>query len=162
MPQWIPSSPWARHGPRWMWLGQMKVKSYPWLTVTSVSPSRFPNIQSSAYRCDLDLTFQGQFKELEMAAKERAYMISYPLSIVTITRFCTVFKIQSSKDQWVTDLTSPGHFRSKPMAPFERASMTSYSTLMVTIDLSASVSKLQPSEICLKYAWPRFDLERTL
>ena len=56
------------------------------------------------------------------------------------------------------DKVSPGNSRWQQLAPFERASVTSYSTLMVTMDLCASVSKLQPSEICLKCAWPPFDL----
>ena len=60
------------------------------------------------------------------------------------------------------DKVSPGNSRWQQLAPFERASVTSYSTLMVTMDLCASVSKLQPSEICLKCAWPRFDLWRSL
>ena len=60
------------------------------------------------------------------------------------------------------DKVSPGNSRWQQLAPFERASVTSYSTLMVTMDLCASVSKLQPSEICLKCAWPPFDLWRSL
>ena len=60
------------------------------------------------------------------------------------------------------DKVSPGNSSWQQLAPFERASVTSYSTLMVTMDLCASVSKLQPSEICLKCAWPPFDLWRSL
>ena len=75
---------------------------------------------------------------------------------------CTRFEVTALWNMLDLDLTSQNHSRSKAMAAFERASMTSYSTLMVTMALSARVSTLQPSEICLKYAWPRFDLSKLL
>ena len=44
------------------------------------------------------------------------------------------------------------------MAPLERASMTSYSTLLVTMAYLQAFPSYSP----LKYAWPRFDLSRSL
>ena len=107
---------------------------------------------------------------IEIASKEEWSLTKSnnykPLQVQIITRgtvpWGTVNPIPIRLVTGTKDKVSPGNSRWQQLAPFERASVTSYSTLMVTMDLCASVSKLQPSEICLKCAWPPFDLWRSL
>ena len=109
---------------------------------------------------------QVSLRYLEKWAKYHHCLTTTTAPIIIITRgtvpWGTVNPIPIRLVTGTKDKVSPGNSRWQQLAPFERASVTSYSTLMVTMDLCASVSKLQPSEICLKCAWPPFDLWRSL